>query len=143
MTSNVLLTTDGRSPADVERSLRRYLPGLDTRLWPVGATQAVLRAPLVRAIDIEYPSIGAGPLLAVLGIARIDPIDDATSATLVALRDVQQLPPRVAPAARAARGALDWHLRQSKLPEAWALLGGPDAIDWRHINVGHLDTGYS
>ena len=45
MTSNVLLTTDGRSSADVERSLRRYLPGLDTRLWPVGATQAVLRAP--------------------------------------------------------------------------------------------------
>ncbi len=143
MTSNVLLTTDGRSPADVERSLRRYLPGLDTRLWPVGATQAVLRAPLVRAIDIEYPSIGSGALLAVLGIARIDPIDDATSATLVALRDVQQLPPRVALAARAARGALDWHLTQSKVPEAWALLGGPDAIDWRSIKVGHLDTGYS
>ena len=143
MTSNVLLTTDGRSSADVERSLRRYLPGLDTRLWPVGATQAVLRAPLVRAIEIEYPSIGAGPLLAVLGIARIDPIDDETSATLVALRDVQQLPPRVAPAVRAAPGALDWHLRQSKVPEAWAMLGGPDAIDWRNIKVGQLDTGYS
>ena len=143
MTSNVLLTTDGRSSADVERSLRRYLPGLDTRLWPVSATQAVLRAPLVRAIEIEYPSIGAGALLAVLGIERIDAIDDVTAATLVALRDVQQLPPRVAPEVRAAPGALDWHLRQSKVPEAWAMLGGPDAIDWRSIKVGQLDTGYS
>lgn len=143
MTSNVLLTTDGRSPAEVERSLRRYLPGLDTRLWPVGVTQAVLRAPLVRALEADYPAIGVGPLLAALGIARIDAIDDATSARLVALRDVRHLPRRVAPALRGAPGVLDWHLRQSKVPEAWALLGGPDAIDWRGIKIGHLDTGYS
>lgn len=141
--NNLLLTTDGRSPADVERRLRKYLPGLDTRLWPVGPTQAVLRAPLVLALETDYPEIGAGPLLQVLGISRIDPVDDETSATLVALRDVDQLPPRVAPAVRAARGALDWHLRQARVPEAWALLGGPDAIIWGSVKVGQIDTGFT
>jgi hypothetical protein len=143
MTSNALLTTDGRSPAEVERQLRRYLPGLDTRLWPVGATQAVLRAPLIRAIDIDYPSIGVGPLLLALGVARVDPIDDETTARLVALRDVHQLPPRAAAAVRRAAGELDWHLTRSKVPQAWALMGGPDAIDWGDVKVGQIDTGYT
>jgi hypothetical protein len=143
MTSNVLLTTDGRSPAEVERRLRRYLPGLDTRLWPVGPTQAVLRAPLIRAIEVDYPSIGVGPLLVALGVARIDPIDDETSARLVALRDVQQLPSRPAPAPRGAPGELDWHLTQSKVPAAWALMNGPGAINWGDVKVGQIDTGYT
>lgn len=141
--NNVLLTTDGRSPAAVETRLRKYLPGLDTRLWPVTATQAVLRAPLLQALTTDYPNIGAGPLLTVLGIARIDPIDDELSARLVELRDVQQLPPRAAPPKRLARGALDWHLRQARVPEAWALLGGPDAIAWGTLKVGQVDTGYT
>jgi hypothetical protein len=140
---NVLLTTDGRPVEDVERRLRRYLPGLDTRLWPTGPTQAVLRAPLVRALEVEYPAIGAGPLLAVLGVARIDPIDDATSAQLVALRDTELLPRRaVVPRSRAA-AALDWHLQQSRVGAAWALVGGPDAIAWGGVKVGQIDTGYT
>ena len=143
MNNNVLLTTDGRSPAAVEKQLRRYLPGLDTRLWPVGPTQAVLRAPIVRAIETDYASVGAGPLLSVLGIARIDEIDDAISARLIALRDTTQLPPRApAPAPRAV-GGFDWHLNQSGAVAAWSLVGGPDAIAWGSVVVGHIDTGYT
>jgi hypothetical protein len=55
--NNLLLTTDGRSTTEVERKLRKYLPGLDTRLWPIGPTQAVLRAPLVQALETDYPAI--------------------------------------------------------------------------------------
>ncbi|MDO9285555.1 MAG: S8/S53 family peptidase [Aquabacterium sp.] len=141
--NNLLLTTDGRSITEVERKLRKYLPGLDTRLWPTGPTQAVLRAPLVQALETDYPSIGAGPLLKVIGITRIDAIDDETSATLVSLRDVDQLPPKLAPAVRAAADTYDWHLRKTRTPEAWALLGGPDAISWGAVKVGHIDTGYT
>ena len=141
--NNVLLTTDGRSPAAVEKQLRKYLPGLDVRLWPVGPTQAVLRAPIVRAIETDYPSIGAGPLLAILGIARIDTLDDAASATLVALRDPTTLAPRTPAPTRAAVGGFDWHLNQSGAAAAWALVGGPDSIAWGSVVVGHIDTGYT
>ena len=140
---NVLLTTDGRSLAAVEKKLRKYLPGLDVRLWPVGPTQAVLRAPIVRAIETDYPSIGAGPLLAILGISRIDSIDDEASATLIALRDTTLLPPRSSAQARAAAGGFDWHLNQSGAAAAWLLLGGPDSIAWGGVVVGHIDTGYT
>lgn len=140
--NNYLLTTDGRPVADVERQLRKYLPGLDAGLWPTGRTQAVLRAPLLRAIETDYPHIGTGPLLAVLGVARLDPVDDETSATLVALRDTSQLSGRVI-TPRAAGAAFDWHLVQSQVPAAWALLGGPDAIAWGKVKVGQIDTGYT
>jgi hypothetical protein len=139
---NVLITTDGRPLEDVERHLRKYLPGLDVRLFPTGPTQAVLRAPLVRAIETDYPNIGSGPLLRILGIGRIDPIADEDSAKLVALRDPSVLPERQI-IKRAVGAALDWHLERSNVPKAWALLGGPDAIAWGNVKVGHIDTGYT
>lgn len=36
----------------------------------------------------------------------------------------------------------DWHLKCTRLVEAWDLLGGPDGIDWRDIRVGQIDTGF-
>ncbi|MBQ0932722.1 S8/S53 family peptidase [Ideonella sp. 4Y16] len=139
--NHLLLTTDGRAWTEVEARLRHYLPGLDCALWPTGPTQALLRAPLRRALAIEYPSIGVGPLLQVMGVARTDELDDETAARLVALRDTALLPPRAASVAR--RGAApDWHLQALRAPQAWALLGGPGAIDWRDVRVGHPDTGY-
>jgi hypothetical protein len=144
MTSNILLTTDGRPVAEVEKRLGKYLPGLDAKLWLVGPTQALLRAPIVRAIEADYPAIGAGPLLAVLGVARIDPVDDETSARLVALRDTARLPPRAVRRRARVRGvALDWHLEQANLRAAWARLGGPGAIAWGSVKVGQIDTGYT
>jgi Subtilase family len=140
---NLLLTTDGRSPVAVEAQLRTYLPGLDTRLFNVGPTQAVLRAPLIRALDTDYPSVGAGRLLLTLGVARMDPIDDETSSHLVMLRDREALPPRRRARAPVAVAGADWHLSQSRVPEAWALLGGAGAIAWGTVRVGHIDTGYT
>lgn len=141
--TNLLITTDGRTVAAVESRLRHYLPGLDAHLWPTSATQAVLRAPLLRAIELAYPNIGATPMLTALGVARIDPIDDETSAQLVLLRDTSQLSDRaVVPRPRAA-ATVDWHLAKSRVPQAWELLGGPDAISWGAVKVGQVDTGYT
>lgn len=140
--NNLLLTTDGRPVAEVEQRLRDYLPGLDAGLLPTGPTQAVLRAPLLRALEADYADPGAGPLLRALGVVRIDPIDDEQAVALVALRDATQLPGR-APAPRPRGAPLDAHLKQSRVPEAWALLGGPEAIDWGGVRVGLIDTGYA
>ncbi len=142
MSPHLLLTTDGRSTAEVQARLAHYLPGLDCQLWPTGPTQAVLRAPLVHALAVEYPSVGLGPMLQVLGVRRSDPLDDETAARLVALRDPTLLPGRPA-APRPSTGTVDWHLQTLRAPQAWALLGGPDAIDWTGVRVGHPDTGFT
>ncbi len=139
---NHALKTDGRSPQDVENKLRKYLPGLDVRLWPYSPTQAIIRAPLVLALETDYPNIGAGPLLRVLGIDSIRAISDEETIALLAGRDPDQLPPK--PVGAAAKvGSLDWHLATARVPAAWQLLGGPDGIDWGKLRVGHIDTGYT
>ncbi len=139
---NHALKTDGRSPRDVETKLKKYLPGLDVRLWPYSATQAIIRAPLVLALETDYPSIGAGPLLKVLGIQSIRAISDEETVALLAGRDPDQLPPK--PVAAAAKvGNLDWHLEAARIPAAWQLLGGPDNIAWGNLRVGLIDTGYT
>lgn len=52
------------------------------------------------------------------------------------------------PTATATKGhepmpPLDAHLRLCRIDRAWALMGGPDAIDWTGVTVGQLDTGYT
>lgn len=139
--SNFLLKTDGRTPQEVEKRLRKYLPGLDVRLWASSFTQAIIRAPLVQALETDYPNIGAGPLLKVLGIETIRSISDEETLALLAGRDTDTLPH--APSAVTKTAGLDWHLDLVRVPAAWDLLGGPDHIDWGDIRVGHIDTGYT
>ena len=139
---NYALKTDGRALAAVEEQLRKYLPGLDVHLWPLSATQAVIRAPLVRALEIDYPAIGAGPLLKVLGITSIRAIGDAETVTLLAGRDIDAIAPRQSAAIPQVAG-MDWHLDMVRAPAAWALVGGPDHIAWGDVSVGHTDTGYT
>ena len=37
---------------------------------------------------------------------------------------------------------VDWHIKRTRLVDAWALLGGPEAIDWQDVRVGQIDTGF-
>ncbi len=141
--SNFALTTDGRSPGDVEKRLRRYLPGLDVRLTPFGARQALIRGPLVRALEIEYPHIGAGPLLQVLGVEDIKPLSDEETIAVLRQRDEWLLPERPVLRPASAAPGVDWHLAMVKAPQAWERLGGAGAIDWGGVLVGQIDTGYT
>ena len=144
---NFILVTDGRPLAAVEKQLARYLPGLDARLFPFSEHQAILRGALVRALAIEYPSVPPLSMLTIFGVADLKPVDDTVSAMILAGRDPVDLPPRpgLAAAARAARAAVgfDWHLEQTRVPQAWQRMGGPDAIAWGTTRVGHIDTGYT
>ena len=144
---NFILVTDGRPLAAVEKQLARYLPGLDARLFPFSEHQAILRGALVHALAIEYPSVPPLQMLTIFGVADLKPVDDTVSAMILAGRDAVDLPPRpgLAAAARAASAAVgfDWHLEQTRVPQAWQRMGGPDAIAWGTTRVGHIDTGYT
>lgn len=140
---NYVLVSDGSAFADIEARLRTYLPGLDVRLWPYSTRQAIIGAPLVRALDIEYPHIGVGPLFKAIGIERARPISDAETLALLAGRDLADLAPRPVVVPESAQPGFDWHLTKTKVPQAWDLLGGPDQIDWTGVRVGHIDTGYT
>lgn len=142
--SNFALKTDGRPLADVQRELSKHLPGLDARLWPYSANQAVIGAPLVRALEIDYADPGAGPLLKSLGVVSIRAISDEDTAALLSGRDVDALAVRpLLPQSKAKAAGLDWHLAMVNAPAAWALLGGPDHIAWGNVRVAHIDTGYT
>lgn len=141
--SNYALTTDGRSPSQVEKQLRKYLPGIDVRLWPYSETQAIIPSSLVTVLELEYPNVGAGPMLTILGVAGIREVSDEETVHLIQGRDPDQLPARTIQRVASSIPGIDWHLAIAKVPEAWALLGGPDLIDWGAVRVGHVDTGYT
>jgi len=134
------LTTDGRPVSQVERSLRRYLPGLDVRLERFSGTQAIVPSHLLRALQLDYRE--ASSLLRGFGVERLDPVSDADVLALLRTRDVRTLERRPAPAIAPQRG-VDWHLALCNVDRAWALIGGPDAIDWTGVSVGQIDTGYT
>lgn len=141
--SNFALTTDGRSTRDVEIGLQRYLPGLDVRLTPYSATQAILREHVVNAFRITYPDAIARQLVQTLGVVDIRPVSDDVTLNLIESRDAAQLAPRPTPAVVASAPGYDWHLGTVRAPAAWRRLGGPDSIAWRDVKVGHIDTGYT
>lgn len=139
--SGYLIQTDGRPLAEVQRQLRKYLPGLDVRLFPVGPDRALLRGHLLEALQREYTAPPA-VWLSVLGIQAPQLLRDEEVLALLRTRDIDALPP-LAPPAPVPAGALDWHLDMVRAPAAWALLGGPDAIAWGPTRVAQLDTGYT
>lgn len=137
--SSALLTTDGRALAGVEAEMRRYLPGLDVRLWPIGRDRAIVRSHVLQALRLDYQAFGYEPMLAHLGISQVQDLEDEAAQALLRYRDGAQLPQRSV----LATPAPDWHPQQSNVPQAWALLGGPQQIDWKGVRVGHIDTGYT
>jgi Subtilase family len=140
---NYVLLSDGSTFADIEARLRHYLPGLDVRLWQYSPRQAIIRAPLVRALGVEYPHIGVGPLFKIIGIERARQVSDTETVALLAGRDLADLEPRRIVEPASSQAGFDWHLALTRVPQAWALLGGPDQIDWSGVRVGQIDTGYT
>lgn len=136
-----LIQTDGRSLAEVQRRLRKFLPGLDVRLFPVGADRALLRGHLMEALKREYQS-PPEVWLKVLGIAAPRLLRDDEIPALLRTRDVDVLP-ALQPPTPAPVDMLDWHLAMVRAPAAWARLGGPDGIAWGATRVAQLDTGYT
>jgi subtilisin family serine protease len=131
------------SPPELEQRLRDYLPGLDVRLLPIGPRQGLLRGPIVQALQLTYPDTGTRQLLLALGADSAEPISDEASAVLMAGRHVELLPPREMRVVASDVPGVDWHLARVRAPAAWQRFGGPLAIGWGDVRVGHIDTGYT
>lgn len=138
--TSLLIQSDGRALAAIQDSLQQLLPDVDARLFAVDRKRAVLRGYLLTALDARYQAPGPG-WLAHLGIADAQPLTDDDALALLRTRDRPRAPD-LDPAPVPRAGGLDWHLDRIRAADAWALLGGPDAIDWGVTRVAQIDTGY-
>ena len=140
--SNLEIVSDRRRFGDIARDLSTlFLGGLDVELVPVGTFQALLRAHIVRALAVQHPETTPTAILAGLGATVGREVDDAEAQTLIEFRLPEELDPRPIVSVPDVAGVA-WHLASIRVPAAWSLLGGPDAIDWKSTVVGQIDTGY-
>lgn len=116
----------------------------------VGSHRIILLPDAARAM-IEKASLQAGNRKArslaevIKGAKDVKEIAPGRVADLLAAREPEELAavPRLIP----DEGDLfidgwDWHVKRTRLVEAWDILGGPDSIDWQNVRVGQIDTGY-
>ena len=136
-----VIELDSRGIAHAVRTLGAYLPGLSMGLVPIGARRLLVPASTVRALSIQYGSANVSAILAKAGATGAVAVDDSGAIALLRARDPETLPSRSA--ARVEVAGIDWHLARVNAPAAWSMLGGPDAIDWGSVRVGHIDTGYT
>ena len=121
--------------------LAEYLPGLSLGLASVSATRLLVPASTMRALGTEYGGAAVPSILAKAGATGAVAVDDAGAIALLRARDRESLPARATTSVRTS--GVDWHLDAIKAPQAWTLLGGPAAIAWNNVRVGHIDTGYT
>jgi subtilisin family serine protease len=116
----------------------------------IGSHRIVLLPVAVRAM-LEKAAAQAGngkPRVLediIKGVKAVNEISPARVAELMAAREPEELAavPRLAPDNNdLVIDGRDWHVKRTRLVEAWDLLGDPDRIDWKDIRVGQIDTGY-
>jgi hypothetical protein len=138
---NQVLELPAGNIAWASSTLTKYLPGLSLGLIPIAPTRLLVPASTMRALETEYGEAAVPSILAKAGATGSVAVDDAGAISLLRARDRESVPARSTAAARS--GGFDWHLDAVKAPQAWQLLGGPDAINWANVRVGHIDTGYT
>ncbi len=129
---------------DFERALASRLANPSSVLQATGGQRYLLSGGVAKTI---FPGSSAARIKS--SLLR----DGAREVRLVrAEQGIERLATRVEPAfvprfmAAAPvppAGAFDWHLTETRLPEAWEFLGGVADPVWRSIRVGHIDTGYT
>jgi hypothetical protein len=134
------LGSGGEIPA-ASAVFSRYLPGLSLGLVPLGPRRLLVPASTMYALAAEYGASAVPSILALAGVTGTHSVDDGGAIALVRARDPSQLSSRST--AQLKQGNYDWHLSGCFVPEAWSLVGGPAAIDWRDVRVGQIDTGYA
>ena len=119
---------------------------------PVGSARVVLSPPAVTRI-VEHAqatntSTAAAPtfekLMASMGAKNASPVNFKRLSTLIAAREPEEISSvaRGMPSAPLTIQGYDWHLKETRLVEAWSLLGDYQMIDWAGTRVGQLDTGF-
>jgi subtilisin family serine protease len=127
-----------------ESALAARLPNPGSLLQAVGGQRYLLSGDVAKALfpGSSTAQIRAGLLEA--GAGEIRMVKGAKGFARLATRSEPAFVTRFMAAAPApAVGALDWHLTEVRLPDAWDFLGGVANPVWASIRVGHIDTGYS
>lgn len=112
-------------------------PKVDVGLLQVGVHEAILRPHLALHLGTRT-GLPVTQVLKNAGASHITMIDAEDVATLYRQRVPEDLQPKVPKAVPQA-----WHLDKINVQPAWDAVGGPDAIDWRDISVGQIDTGFA
>ncbi|MBM4442405.1 MAG: S8/S53 family peptidase [Candidatus Rokubacteria bacterium] len=113
-------------------------------LAPLSATRAILGPVYADAIAATSPLETVEQILRPHGAQWLEPVSPEALARYQSARQPGEIDLGLTPQTRTlVDQRYDWHLRASRLVEAWAHVGGPHAIDWRDIVVGQIDTGYT
>lgn len=134
-----LLELDDRGVEHARDVLSQYLPGLDPGLTPITARRVLLPDTTLRAIRLDYGAANVTAVLRQAGVTSRRAVDDTEALDLLLHRAVADLPARAVPTA----ATHDWHRVEVNVRAAWNQWGGPLAIDWGAVKVGHIDTGYT
>jgi hypothetical protein len=118
-------------------------PGIDVGVLQVGVHEALVRPHLQRHLRARYPDLTLEEVFRNAGANRTYWITEEVAYTLYMQRIEEDLDPNADIPAPQAAGGKTWHHQAINLAPAWAEAGGPDAIDWRGVRVGQLDTGYT
>lgn len=110
----------------------------------VGSHRIVLLPEAVAGLLEAHPDESVADVLGPMGAGGAWPLSIRRLDELLAARDANEL--------TVARSMLepddltieghDWHVKLTRLSEAWTKVGGPDQIDWKDIRAGQIDTGY-
>lgn len=138
-----VIVTDGTFEDYRRQMLALAGPGIDVGVLQVGVHEALVRPHLLRHLRSQNPGETLDVLLRNAGANRIDWIKEADAYTLYMQRIEEDLDPKADVPAPDALGGSAWHHQAVRTAQAWAAVGGPDAIDWQGVRVGQLDTGYT
>lgn len=128
----------GKAFDEINMALSAKLVGLaGSALIPVSGVSALLPGDLRKILLAQMSDSQLAALVKAKGGTVAGPVDEKRFASLIQFREPEDTPARTIPAKPG------WHLACIEAPGAWALLGGPDSIDWGGVLVGHLDTGYT
>jgi hypothetical protein len=112
-------------------------------LMPVAADSQMIESAPTQPITGFPPSFAE--LIEAMGAQGAAPISESRLAELLAARE----PAEVAGLPRAewdesdlVIDGWDWHLKRTRLVDAWSLMGSAERIDWKGLRVGQIDTGF-
>lgn len=118
----------------------------------VGSLRIVLTPETVgEIVDRAHPEDITGrrksfdEIMSGMGAQSTAPIGHERLATLLAAREPAELsaiPRQTGPDSDLVIEGWDWHLKRTRLVDAWSLLGTHTHIDWGNIRVGQIDTGF-
>jgi subtilisin family serine protease len=115
----------------------------------VGAMRIVLMpAAVEKMLDNAFSALDPSQsqpfteIVGAMGAQGAAPISLERLNELLAARAPEELSVARAADAAPVRDGYDWHVKITRLVEAWALLGEPGNIDWQDIRVGQIDTGF-